>query len=120
MIPSWLRRDERVWPTDVFARAGLSPYAYSLDDVRAPDEILANCLRELAEKPERFVSLLEAFDPEVAAVNFYTLDASSHRFWDDSFPDQSFLLNGLHIYLMFYQCRLTSKDFLTVQTYPQK
>lgn len=87
VIPSWLRRDERVWPTDAFARAGLSPYAYSLDGVRAPDEILANCLRELAEKPERFVSLLEAFDPEVAAVNFYTVDASSHRFWDDSFPE---------------------------------
>ena len=87
VIPGWLRRDDRTVPPDVFARAGLEPYAYSLDDVRAPDEILANCRRELAEKPGRFVRLVKAYDLDVAAVTFYSVDAASHRFWDDSFPE---------------------------------
>jgi predicted AlkP superfamily phosphohydrolase/phosphomutase len=87
VIPSWLRRDDRISPPDLFERAGLDPYAYSMEDVRAPDEILENCRRELAEKPGRFVRLVEAHDPDVAAVTFYSVDAASHRFWDDSFPE---------------------------------
>ena len=87
VIPSWIRRDDRTTPADAFERAGLDPYAYSLEGVRAPEEILANCRRELAEKPVRFVRLIEAYDLDVAAVTFYSVDASSHRFWDDSFPE---------------------------------
>ncbi len=87
VIPGWLRRDDRTAPPDVFARAGLERYAYSLNDVRAPEEILANCRVELAEKPGRFVRLMNANRLDVAAVTFYSLDATSHRFWDDSFPE---------------------------------
>ncbi len=87
VIPGWLRRDDRTAPPDVFARAGLERYAYSLDDVRAPEEILANCRVELAEKPGRFVRLMNANQLDVAVVTFYSVDATSHRFWDDSFPE---------------------------------
>ena len=87
VIPSWLRRDAATAPDDVFERAGLEPYAYSLEGVRAHDEFRANCRLELTEKPHRFVRLLEAFDLDVAAVTFYSVDACSHRFWDDSFPE---------------------------------
>jgi len=87
VIPGWLRRDPATAPADVFERAGLTPYAYSLDGVRAPGEFLENCRRELLQKPERFVRLLERYDPDVAAVTFYSIDAASHRFWDDSFPE---------------------------------
>jgi predicted AlkP superfamily phosphohydrolase/phosphomutase len=85
-IPGWLRRDDRVAPADLFARAGVAPYAYSVDDVRTPEEFVANCREELREKPGRFVKLLEAFDADVAGVTFYSVDASSHRFWEDAFP----------------------------------
>jgi hypothetical protein len=86
-IPGWLRRDASVFPGDVFERAGLEPYAYSLDGVRTHEAILANCRKELSEKPRRFVRLLRAHDLDVAAVTFYSVDAASHRFWDDDFPE---------------------------------
>src|SRR5262245_5998412 len=34
VIPGWLRRDERVTPPDLFARAGLTPYFYAVDRFR--------------------------------------------------------------------------------------
>lgn len=87
VVPGWLRRDDAVWPPDLFERAGVSPYAYSMEDVRAPDEFVANARRELREKPRRFVRLLDAFDLDVGAVSFYALDAVSHRFWHASYPE---------------------------------
>lgn len=87
VIPGWLRRDDRVYPPDVFDRSGLSAYAYSTRDIRSADAILANALREIAEKPGRFVRLVESWDPQVAAVTFYALDAVSHRFWNAAFPE---------------------------------
>ncbi|HEU4429066.1 MAG TPA: alkaline phosphatase family protein, partial [Myxococcota bacterium] len=85
-IPGWMRRSERVTPPDVFARAGAAPYSYSSEALRTPDEILANNRREAREKPAVFVRLLRAFDPELATVTFYGLDAASHRFWHAAFP----------------------------------
>jgi hypothetical protein len=87
VIPGWMRRSERVTPADAFARAGITPYAYSSEALRTPEEILANCRREAMEKPERFVRLWRAFDLELGAVTFYGLDAASHRFWHAAFPE---------------------------------
>lgn len=88
VIPDWLRRDERVTPPDVFARAGLSPYAYSMSGVRALADFDANARREAAEKPGRFLALARAFELDVAAVTFYSVDATGHRFWRASFPGE--------------------------------
>lgn len=85
-IPGWMRRGDDVTPPDAFARAGVEPYSYSSEALRTPDEILANCRREAREKPLAFVHLLRAFDPELATVTFYGLDAASHRFWHAAFP----------------------------------
>jgi len=88
VIPGWLRRDGRVTPPDVFARAGLTAYFYAVDRFRSRESWRANARRELAEKPERFNRLAEAFALDVGAVSFYALDATGHRFWRASFPDE--------------------------------
>ncbi|HEX2485858.1 MAG TPA: alkaline phosphatase family protein [Myxococcota bacterium] len=86
VIPDWLRRDERVSPPDVFARAGLTPYAYSMEGVRSLADFAANAALETGEKPGRFVALARAFELDVAAVAFYAVDATGHRFWRAEFP----------------------------------
>ncbi len=88
MIPGWLRRDERVTPPDVFARAGVEPYVYEVDRFRSRASWAANARRELAEKPARWSRLADAFDLDVGAVSFYALDATGHRFWRAAFPDE--------------------------------
>jgi hypothetical protein len=89
VIPGWTRRDDAVEPPDVFARAGLvPPYRYSLDGLRLRREYLANAREELARKAPQWLALARAFDVEVGAVTFYAVDALSHRFWLDAFPEQ--------------------------------
>ncbi len=87
VIPGWIRRDDRTWPEDVFERAGVSRYAYRTRHIRGSDRIYENCLLDIAEKPRRFLRFLETYDPEVAAVTFYSLDAASHRFWNAAYPE---------------------------------
>lgn len=87
-IPGWLREDASIEPPDAFARAGIDPYTYSNSDLRGSDDVIETIRDELARKADRFVALLDTFDPEVAAVTYYSLDASSHRFWRDSFPGE--------------------------------
>jgi hypothetical protein len=89
VIPGWTQRDTAVWPPDVFARAGLvPPYRYTLDGLRLRAEYLENARRELRAKAPQWRALAKAFDVEVGAVTFYTVDALSHRFWRDAFPEQ--------------------------------
>lgn len=88
VIPDWLRRDERVSPADLFTRAGLTPYRYSMQDVRSLAEFDANAKREVAGKPRLFLALARAFELDVAALSFYSVDATSHRFWRAAFPDE--------------------------------
>jgi hypothetical protein len=88
VIPGWLRRDDRVTPPDVFARAGLAPYAYSMDGVRTQAAFAENARRELREKPGRMNRLAEAFALDLGAVVFYSVDATGHRFWRAAFPEE--------------------------------
>jgi hypothetical protein len=86
VIPDWLRRDERVTPPDVFARAGVAPYAYSMEGVRTLAQFAENSQREVTEKPGRFVRLAAAFQLDAGAVTFYSADATGHRFWRAANP----------------------------------
>ncbi len=86
VIPDWLRRDERVTPPDVFARAGVTPYLYEIDRFRTLAGFAENAREEVAAKPERFLKLVERFELDVGAVTFYSVDATSHRFWRAAFP----------------------------------
>ncbi|MES1245167.1 MAG: alkaline phosphatase family protein [Acidobacteriota bacterium] len=88
MIPGWTRLDDSVTPPDVFSRAGVSPYSYSVERLAIPGSAVANAHRELAEKPERWNRLAEAFSIDVGAVTFYSIDLISHRFWRASHPDE--------------------------------
>jgi hypothetical protein len=86
VIPDWLRRDERITPPDAFARAGVTPYAYSMEGVRTLAEFDGNAAREIAQKPGHLLALAQAFALDVAAVCFYSVDATGHRFWRAAFP----------------------------------
>ena len=89
VIPGWTRRDGAVTPADVFARAGLAPpYRYSNEGLRLRAEHLAAAREELLRKAPQWLALARAFDVEVGAVTFYAVDALSHRFWRDAFPEQ--------------------------------
>lgn len=89
-VPGWLRRDESVWPPDLFKRIGLPRYAYAVVDVGGPKDVIANSERELREKPRTWNRLWNELQPDVGAVTFYALDVLSHRFWhtlaDDGSP----------------------------------
>ncbi len=88
VIPGWLRRDESVTPTDVFERAGLPGYRYSLEGLASREDYAGNARMELAKKAAHWNALAGAFDLDVGAVTFYSVDGLSHRFWHDSFPEQ--------------------------------
>lgn len=88
VIPGWTRLDDSVTPPDVFSRAGVSPYVYRVERLATPGSAVANSQRELAEKPERWNRLAEAFSVDVGAVTFYSIDLISHRFWRASHPDE--------------------------------
>jgi arylsulfatase A-like enzyme len=88
VIPDWLRRDTRVTPPDVFARAGLAPWFYEVEGLESLDRFAELARAEVREKPERFVRLSEAFALDVGAVSFYAADAVGHRFWRAAFPEQ--------------------------------
>jgi hypothetical protein len=86
VIPGWTRRDARVEPADVFARAGVGFYFWDVDALHAPEQFAAAAREEVDAKPERFVRLLRAFDLDVATVTYYCVDATSHRFWGAGYP----------------------------------
>ena len=88
LVPGWTRRDDSVTPPDAFERAGRTPpYRYSLEGLRTRPEYLANARRELALKAPQWLALAKAFDVEIGAVTFYSVDALGHRFWHDAFPE---------------------------------
>lgn len=88
VITDWLRRDDRVTPPDVFARAGLTPYLYTVTDTHGLDGFAAAARAETTEKPAAFLRLAETFQLDVGAVTFYSADATGHRFWRAAFPDE--------------------------------
>ena len=88
VIPDWLRRDGTLSPPDVFARAGVADYRYSNAGITTRDGFHRTSFRELAARPARWNALARAYDLHAGAVSFYAIDALSHRFWGDSFPEQ--------------------------------
>lgn len=87
VIPSWLRRDDRIAPTDAFSRAGVSAYAYSNSGLDSRAAFHESSLAEPREKAKRWNALAKAFEIDAGAVTFYLIDALSHRFWADSYPE---------------------------------
>ncbi|MFI5321317.1 MAG: alkaline phosphatase family protein [Myxococcota bacterium] len=88
VIPDWLRRDGSLAPPDVFARAGVDDYRYSNRGLTARAGFYTTSFRELEARPSHWNALARAYDLQAGAVSFYALDALSHRFWGDSYPEQ--------------------------------
>ena len=88
VIPDWLRRDLALAPSDVFARAGIDDYRYSIRGVVSRSGFHKVAFRELSQKAAHWNALARAFELEAGAVSFYAIDALSHRFWADSFPGE--------------------------------
>jgi hypothetical protein len=86
VIPDWLRRDLSLAPSDVFARAGVDDYRYSVRGVATRAGFRRTSFRELERKAAHWNALARAFELDAGAVSFYAIDALSHRFWADSFP----------------------------------
>jgi hypothetical protein len=86
VIPGWLRRDDRTEPPDALAGRGPG-YRYSLRGVTGRANYAANARAELAAKAAQWNTLADDFALDVGAVTFYAVDAVSHRFWHDAFPD---------------------------------
>lgn len=87
VIPGWLRRDDRIAPADAFARSGVSPWAYSNTGLDSRAAFHESSLSEPHEKAKRWNAMAKAFDIDAGAVTFYLIDALSHRFWADSYPE---------------------------------
>jgi hypothetical protein len=81
VVPGWLRRNEAVWPPDLFQKIGIPRYAYSVVSLGGPEKVVANSERELVEKPRTWNRLWKEMKPDVGAVTFYALDVMGHRFW---------------------------------------
>jgi len=87
VIPGWLRRDPSVAPADVWTRAGVTPYFWEAN-ARTPDGFVARAREEVVRKAPTWNALAAAFLLDVGGVTFYSVDATSHRFWQDAFPGQ--------------------------------
>ncbi len=87
VIPGWLRRDASVAPTDTWTRAGVTPYSWEAN-ARTPEGFVVRAREEVTRKTPTWNALAAAFLLDVGGVTFYSVDATSHRFWQDAFPEQ--------------------------------
>ena len=86
VIPAWLRRDESTWPPD--ATQGLPIFRTIYQAKPRNRDYLEQAIDEGRRKAGSWKKLAERFDPEVGALTFYAVDATSHRYWHTSFPDE--------------------------------
>jgi hypothetical protein len=83
-VPAWLRRDEATWPPD--ALDGLSVFRTVYQAKPRNRDYLEQANEERAHKASSWNALVNRFDPEIGALTFYAVDATSHRYWHASFP----------------------------------
>ncbi len=82
---STLRRDEATWPRD--ATLGLSVFRTNYQAKPRNRDYLEQALEEGARKANSWKLLTDRYDPEIGALTFYAVDATSHRYWHSSFPE---------------------------------
>jgi predicted AlkP superfamily phosphohydrolase/phosphomutase len=85
VIPGWLRRDEATWPPDAIEHLSIFRTVYRAKPRNL--DYLEQAIEEGARKADSWSQLAERFDPEVGALTFYAVDATSHRYWHASFPE---------------------------------
>ena len=87
VIPGWLRHDDRVSPPDAWDQIDLSPWVMAYEDDLEREDLLRLSQVEFARKAARWNQLAAAFDLDVGAVVFDSVDTVSHRFWNAAFPE---------------------------------
>jgi predicted AlkP superfamily phosphohydrolase/phosphomutase len=85
VVPGWLRRDETTWPPE--ATADLPIFRTVYDGKPLNREYLEQATLETTQKAASWNALADRFDPEVAALTYYAVDALSHRYWHSSYPE---------------------------------
>jgi predicted AlkP superfamily phosphohydrolase/phosphomutase len=86
VVPGWLRRDDTTWPPD--ALEGRSVFRTVYQAKPSNRDYLEQAWQEGARKPDSWKALVERFDPEIGALTFYAVDATAHRTWHASYPEQ--------------------------------
>jgi len=88
VVPAWLRRDDVTWPTD--ALAGFEPPLFRTVYQAKPSnrDYLAQARQEVVDKARSWIALAERYRPEIGALTFYGVDATSHRYWHASYPEE--------------------------------
>ena len=85
VVPAWLRRDDTTWPPD--ALEGLPIFRTVYDTRPRNRDYFEQALEEVTSKANSWKALAERFDPEVGALTYFAVDATSHRYWHSSFPE---------------------------------
>ena len=87
VIPGWLRRDDVTTPPDAASPGGASIFRTVYDGKPSNRDYLEQARREAVEKPRSWRALDAEYQPEVGALTFYAVDATSHRYWHLAHPE---------------------------------
>jgi hypothetical protein len=87
VVPGWMRRDDSVWPAELWSRAGVRPFVVNYDGVVSGDAHVAGIRQELALRAPTWLALARAFEVEIGGLVFYAVDRTGHRFWHEAYPD---------------------------------
>lgn len=89
VIPGWLRRDDVVVPPNATTPNGHDVFRTVYDGKPENRDYLDQAKREVIEKPKSWRALDERYAPDVGALTFYAVDATSHRYWHLAYPDEA-------------------------------
>ena len=87
VIPGWLRRNDVTTPANAAMREDAPIFRTVYDGRVSNRDYLEQARREVREKVASWHRLDQRYRPEVGALTFYAVDATSHRFWHLAFPD---------------------------------
>lgn len=87
VVPGWLRRDDVVLPSEAAAPEGNAIFRTVYEGKRSNTVYFEQAGREVTQKADGWRALDRTYRPEVGALTFYAVDATSHRFWHLAFPD---------------------------------
>lgn len=89
VIPGWLRRDDVTIPADATTPNGHEVFRTVYEGKPSNREYLDQAKREATEKPASWRALDAKYQPEIGALTFYAVDATSHRYWHLAYPDEA-------------------------------
>lgn len=89
VVPGWLRRDDVVVPESAARPGGHELFRTVYEGKRSNRAYLEQARREVSEKADSWRALDRVYEPEVGALTFYAVDATSHRYWHLAYPEES-------------------------------